>query len=872
MMLGNPVPAECKGQTEAEERVIVSLGDSYSSGEGIEPFYGQLDKNGKERVITERVENPDWMAHRSTKAWAGMLTLEGVDGTMSDHRGTNWFFIASSGAETKHLYKTQYKKCISLPANKLAAEPPSCMGEMDLSAQLDVFSSEIEKGKTIGKSVDYVTITIGGNDLDFTDVIQTAATDTRLFGYRKLEEKLDYVQKKLDKGVDGEESVRKKLKRAYKDIHDKIGEDATILVVGYPSLLDEKNTDRAIFTAKEAKMINKKVHYFNGVIEEIVNECRNEGMRIEYVSVEDEFGIHGEHGAYAKDSWINPVFFGPESEDLDYLTIASSYSIHPNEKGAKAYAKCVQKTIDRLESERQTQEEQEEQDPPVFEIGDRVVYGSYEQDNNSGNGAEPIEWTVLDQEKENLLLISDYSLDCKEYDGEGKTWDKSSLRSWLNKEFYETAFSPKEKKHILTSNVTADINPFYDHEVGIDFGSDTQDKVFILNGKEAETYFGSDKERIGVPTEYACFVFDRDAEGDDRHDPGNPDNWWIRSTSNSYDGCATIVNWNGQMCYDAKAGGAKWVLNGVRPVIRVKPNSLMKKAESGSGEHESNPEEPPSNERDRETDPDSFCAINDVDTWRMGIDLNAASEFGFYRNADEKRNGKKTNWYYFTKNDRGTYCPTLLNVCHRDNDIGLQSEDRKEAYPNVYQYEDERIDTIALSPGDKIYAFDDMTNSYIIIYDTLPQRYYSCPYLFDKTEDGMVIRKKLDANRIGHESDVNEMEGAVITSIDGTPARQSGLFMEMWETCHMRDGKKTAHLIASEAKTTVQIEYILNGEKKSGTLELKDQICFRNKPNKVYAESEGSFSSFTIPDLKPGTYEVYAPDISLYEDFFIEIR
>ena len=76
MMLGNPVPAECKGQTEAEERVIVSLGDSYSSGEGIEPLYGQLDKNGKKRVITERVENPDWMAHRSTKAWAGMLTLQ----------------------------------------------------------------------------------------------------------------------------------------------------------------------------------------------------------------------------------------------------------------------------------------------------------------------------------------------------------------------------------------------------------------------------------------------------------------------------------------------------------------------------------------------------------------------------------------------------------------------------------------------------------------------------------------------------------------------------------------------------------------------------------------------------------------------------
>ena len=43
--------------------VIVSLGDSYSCGEGIEPFYGQ------DAEMALRCLDPDWLAHRSEKSW-----------------------------------------------------------------------------------------------------------------------------------------------------------------------------------------------------------------------------------------------------------------------------------------------------------------------------------------------------------------------------------------------------------------------------------------------------------------------------------------------------------------------------------------------------------------------------------------------------------------------------------------------------------------------------------------------------------------------------------------------------------------------------------------------------------------------------------
>ena len=75
--------------TNSEGRkIMVSLGDSFSSGESIEPFYGQDEKK-----VAEKVKNHDWLAHRSQDSWPGMLTLPGVEGKMADHhdKNDNWY-------------------------------------------------------------------------------------------------------------------------------------------------------------------------------------------------------------------------------------------------------------------------------------------------------------------------------------------------------------------------------------------------------------------------------------------------------------------------------------------------------------------------------------------------------------------------------------------------------------------------------------------------------------------------------------------------------------------------------------------------------------------------------------------------------------
>ena len=41
-------------------------------------------------------------------------------------------------------------------------------------------------------------------------------------------------------------------------------------------------------------------------------------------------------------------------------------------------------------------------------VGDIITFGHYEQDNNLDNGAEPIEWIVLDVQDGKALLLSKY--------------------------------------------------------------------------------------------------------------------------------------------------------------------------------------------------------------------------------------------------------------------------------------------------------------------------------------------------------------------------------------------------------------------------------------------------------------------------------
>ena len=195
-------------------------------------------------------------------------------------------------------------------------------------------------------------------------------------------------------------------------------------------------------------------------------------------------------------------------------------------------------------------------------VGDTVTYGTYEQDGDYDNGKEAIEWIVLDKQDGKLLLISRYALAEMTYDykGEEVTWEKCSLRKWLNGIFVKEAFTDKEIKHIPTAKVTADKNPEYD----IDPGNDTEDQVFLLSIPEFEKYFKikTGDERYCCQTEYALIM------GIFHLDNSNII-WWLRSPGSDGDDVhdAVVVKELGDQT-DMYCGYVRWCI-GVRPALWV---------------------------------------------------------------------------------------------------------------------------------------------------------------------------------------------------------------------------------------------------------------------------------------------------------------
>ena len=196
-------------------------------------------------------------------------------------------------------------------------------------------------------------------------------------------------------------------------------------------------------------------------------------------------------------------------------------------------------------------------------VGDIIVFGAYEQDNNTSNGKEDIEWLVLAKEDNKILVISDKALDCKPYNQSRDyvTWETCSLRNWLNNDFINAAFTAEERAMIPTVTVSADMNPEYNTNPG----NATKDKVFLLSIVEAEKYFTSDEARKCVPTKYAI---SNGASTSDSYTKGGKATclWWLRSPG--FDQfIAAYVNYFGPVLRYGRSVGN--VSNSVRPAMWI---------------------------------------------------------------------------------------------------------------------------------------------------------------------------------------------------------------------------------------------------------------------------------------------------------------
>ena len=213
--------------------------------------------------------------------------------------------------------------------------------------------------------------------------------------------------------------------------------------------------------------------------------------------------------------------------------------------GTFAYNKSVfEETASKTESSSQKKDKD-----PEYKVGETIEFGNYPQDKDGTE--KPIKWIVMKNEGNQVLLLSKYVLDAKPYNEELEdvTWETSDIRQWLNNEFYTTAFNKTEKAKIQTSLIKNEYN-------------DTEDKVFLLSEKEAETLFSNDDERIANPTGYAeksgVYVNEKKVAV-----------WWLRSPGD-YSGSAAEVGYGGWVYGYGKCGGSVDDSgDGVRPALHL---------------------------------------------------------------------------------------------------------------------------------------------------------------------------------------------------------------------------------------------------------------------------------------------------------------
>ena len=171
-------------------------------------------------------------------------------------------------------------------------------------------------------------------------------------------------------------------------------------------------------------------------------------------------------------------------------------------------------------------------------VGDTVQFGSYEQDGDTSNGKEPIEWQVLAVEGSRALVISNKGLDTHAFNSDqskGNDWDSSDIKAWLEGDFANTAFSYSDKR-VIDGGAT------------------------LLSVDEANQYFKSDDDRICYPTQWAV-----------NHGAYSWENgacpWWLRSPNDDSTIVACVLDNGTVQSVGSRVSNS---LVSVRPVLWVK--------------------------------------------------------------------------------------------------------------------------------------------------------------------------------------------------------------------------------------------------------------------------------------------------------------
>ncbi|RAX43700.1 SGNH/GDSL hydrolase family protein [Arthrobacter sp. AQ5-06] len=347
-----PLPAKPKD-------VVVALGDSYSSGEGTGIYYPETDNNGiiPDGADRNRFQNA---CHRSPDAWSRKAALPGSGSTVGQRADSSdvtldYHMVSCSGAETFNL----------LPNHSTGAPPTNSAGRPGEGQYREV--SQLDSGY-LDASTTVVTLSIGGNDVQFGPTIKACVTPVPLArdcmqdapegqpGTTRLDWSISYANGPLTQ--DSLLVLREIKKKA---------PNARIVLMGYPLVVEQQNPsglcsedpspsceDSSQYCAMnispwELNDIKTVANNLAAKQQLLVQTARSEGINVSFADTRTAFSGKS---ACADSSVraINELMLIPtpgENPLLDWFGPfgPSAQSFHPNQKGTSLYAELLTQAL-----------------------------------------------------------------------------------------------------------------------------------------------------------------------------------------------------------------------------------------------------------------------------------------------------------------------------------------------------------------------------------------------------------------------------------------------------------------------------------------------------------------------------------------------
>ena len=189
---------------------------------------------------------------------------------------------------------------------------------------------------------------------------------------------------------------------------------------------------------------------------------------------------------------------------------------------------------------------------------------------------EPIKWRILEENNGTALILCEMLIDNHRYDDDSNNYEESEIRTWLNDEFYNTAFNEYQKEIIEITLVDNSVSTTIFPDINTYTCNDTNDMIFFmsyLDMKRAGYGFNSDpatgdEARMRLTTDYTRSI------GAFMHTDisayyGNGF-WWLRTPYYFNISSVDSIYYHGINQFQINVDSTS--MGGIVPAIRIKLN------------------------------------------------------------------------------------------------------------------------------------------------------------------------------------------------------------------------------------------------------------------------------------------------------------